>query len=72
MAPNQPNPENVMLNFRVDRFDRAKIRKVAARLGVDVSVYLRSIVEQEIKHVKLTEAERAEVMEEIEEARRKR
>ncbi|MDO4221641.1 MAG: hypothetical protein Q4C88_05945 [Akkermansia sp.] len=72
MAPNQPNPENVMLNFRIDRFDRAKLRKLAARLGVDVSVYIRSILEQEIKHVKLTEAERAEVLEEIEEARRKK
>ena len=68
MPPNQPNPENININVRISRFAKAQVKKLAKQSNLQMSTLIRSILEDAVKGVELTESERAEVIEQIRKA----
>jgi hypothetical protein len=79
MAPNQPDPENIALNIRMNRILRAKLDKYIASLPrkankkeqETASSLLRQMLEEKVAHVQLSKEEMNEIAADIQKAKSK-
>lgn len=69
--PNKPNPENQMINFRLNRVLKKKLDKLARIIGVPSSTLITQWITDGTMNVELTPEEYEEIAREIRKARNK-
>lgn len=70
--PNKPNPENVMVNFRLNRALRKKLDKLAEMQGIKITELLTSWIIKGTQNIELDPEDYEEIAQQIRAARAKR